>query len=80
MTAEQQKAKELMIIFCSPGDVFKPNPASRRSAIKCVDEEIQTLQKLKDKLQSMNLLDSTFEVMALIDEKQTVKQEIINYK
>ena len=83
MTAEQQKAKELI-------EKFMPYIAgnyettkfmnAKQCAILCVDEEIKTLQGLKEKLQSMNLLDSTFEVMYLIDAKQTVKQEIINYK
>jgi len=94
MTSEQLKAKELIDKFrpffdnqiskSSEHAYIKSikiyNDNVKQCAILCVDEEIKTLQGLKEKLQSMNLLDSTFEVMYLIDAKQTVKQEIINYK
>ena len=43
----KDKAKELAIEFCSPTDVFKPNPASIRNAIKCC-EQIAKLDTLTD--------------------------------
>jgi len=34
----KEKAIELALNFCSPADIFRPNPASKRNAAKCVDE------------------------------------------
>ena len=90
MTAEQQKAKELIDKYypyakmqssgflVSNEDFYIEN--AKQCSFICVDDEIKILQNLKNKLQSMALLDSTFEVMGLIDELQQVKHEIINYK
>ena len=89
MTEQKKKAKELIEKFSphSHSDWHDDGgwnnvqllENAKQCAIICVDYEIKILQKLKDKLQSMSLLDSTFEVMNLIDELQQVKQEIINY-
>ena len=43
----KDKAKELALEFCSPADVFKPNIASIRNAIKCC-EQIAKLDTLPD--------------------------------
>lgn len=43
----KDKAKELSLEFCSPADVFKPNTASIRNAIKCC-EQIAKLDTLTD--------------------------------
>ena len=37
----QDKAKELSNYFCSPSDVFHPNVASIRNAIKCCEQMIK---------------------------------------
>jgi hypothetical protein len=52
----KDKAKELAIEFCSPTDVFKPNSASVRNAIKCC-EQIIKLYLLKDK-NSINIQEN----------------------
>ena len=88
MTAEQQKkAKELIKKFKPHArywDCYNDEPLeednAKECALICVDDEIKILQNLKNKLESMALLDSTFEVMGLIDELQQVRNEIINYK
>ena len=77
MTAEQQKAKELMIIFCSPGDVFKPNPASRRSAILHCDLNLKDLEFTH--IGYGKGIISGYQ-KTKIKFWKTVKQEIINYK
>ena len=82
MTAEQQKAKELIKKYSQllSSDSWYERDKIKQCALICIDDEIKILQNLKNKLQSMALLDSTFEVMGLIDELQQVRNEIINYK
>jgi len=43
----KDKAKELALEFCPSADVFKPNTASIRNAIKCC-EQIAKLDALTD--------------------------------
>ena len=43
----KEKAKELALEFCSPADIFRPNIASIRNAIKCC-EQITKLDSLTD--------------------------------
>lgn len=90
MTEQNKKAKELIDKFSphSHSDWHDDGGWNnvqllenvKQCAIICVDDEIKILQKLKNKLQSMSLLDSTFEVMNFIDELQEVRNDIINYK